>query len=154
MATPSRRLLYGTIAARLATVPKALGYYGQMGRPLLDGAAPSDPPAKSEDDPRVVPYYILEPGAGGDGPDTPVCGQGEDVTLDWRVRAAGGDIDDVLDMIDRLDAVLLGWVPTLSGVVCGPVRRYPGVRPPLLTDDTVRPPRLFMPLQYTVTATT
>lgn len=154
MATPSRRQLYGVVAAQLATVPNALGYYGQIGRPLVDGPAVPDPPPKSPTDPRVQPYLILFPGAGTDGPDIPVCGAGEDVSLDFRVQTVGGDIEDALDLADRVDAVLLGWVPALAGVVCGPVRRLPGSRPPLLTDVTVRPERLYLPLQYAFTATT
>ncbi len=153
----SRRLVYGAIATRLTGVTNATGYYGQIGRPLtlpapVDWVA--DPPVKSAQDPSIKPYLILHPGPGIDGPDLALGETFDGIGLDFDVRAAAGDIDDLLALVDRIDARLLGWVPVLSGVVFGQVTRFPGYRPPLLPDKTVSPERQFTPLKYVVNATT
>lgn len=153
----SRRLAFGAIATRLSTVTNATGYYGQIGRPIILPAPAgwvADPPVKSADDPRVRPYYVLYPGSGGDGPDRPVLGLDDGLSLPWDVTAAGGDVDDVLALIDRIDAQLVGWVPAVVDVVFGRVIRLPGSRSPLLPDKAVSPERQFSRLQYVVDATT
>jgi len=154
----SRRLLGRAVATRLTGVTNATGYYGQIGaRNGLDPtvAAPADPPAKSPTDPRAAAYFIVFPGAGAPG--------GEDsldetvVDLDWPVQitAAGGDTDDVLALVDRIDALLYRWAPaTTNGVICGPLRTPPGYSPLLFPDDAQNPRRFFVPLQYQLTAHT
>lgn len=162
VATISRRLLAGAVAARLLGVTNATGYYGQIGR-LLPGApadTPVDPQPKSATDARVRPYFVLYPGAGGQGPDPDAADSAVDLTQPFRVTAAAGDIDDLLALIDRLEARLLRWTPVLGaagdGIHIGPVRRPFGVpdTAPVLTDTQHSPPRLYTPLQYQLTATT
>lgn len=153
----SRRLLFGTIATRLVGITNATGYYGQVGRPLTVPAPAgwvADPPVKADNDPRVKPYFVLYPGPGVDGPDSPLVGLDEGLGLDFDVRTAAGDVDDLLALVDRIEARLVGWVPVLAGVVCGPVGRFPGYRPPFLPDKTVSPERQFTPLKYVLTVTT
>lgn len=153
----SRRLVFGAIATRLTAVTNATGYYGQVGRPLTLPAPTgwvADPPVKEATDPHVKPYFVLYPGPGVDGPDTPLVGLDDGLGLDFDVRAAAGDIDDLLALIDRLDAQLVGWIPVVAGTVLGRIGRFPGYRPPLLPDKTVSPERQFAPLKYVLNATT
>jgi len=157
MAPVSRRIVFGLVAIRLLGVTNAYGYYGRIGRALTDPAPAGwvpDPPPKSADDPRVQPYFVLYPGAGGDGPDTPLVGVDDGLDLAWQITAAGGDVEDALALIDRLDALLIGWIPVSAGLSFGRVMRLPGTRPQLLPDKTVSPERTFAPLQYVLTATT
>lgn len=157
MPLPSRRLIFGAVAAQIAPVTNATGYYGQIGRAIVLPAPAGwlpDPPPKSVDDPRVKPYYLLYPGAGGDGPDTPVTGGDDGLTIGFGIQVAGGDADDVEALVDRLEARVLGWIPTVAGIVFGPIRRQPGYQPQMQTDDTKQPERLYVPLRYVLTATT
>jgi hypothetical protein len=152
----SRRLLANAIATRLLTVTNATGYYGQVGR-LLPGApshTPLDPPAKSDDDPRVQPYFVLYPGAGAPSDEQDLALSGQDLTTTLQVTVAGGDVEDVLALVDRVDAALLRWSPAVEGAVCGFLWPPTGYQPPLLPDRTVTPHRQFVPLQYQLTANT
>ncbi len=154
----SRRVLAVAVAARLQTqVVGAVGYFGQIGR-LLPGApdgTPLDPPVKSATDPRVQPYYVLYPGAGQPGPDPDLGDTVTDLTSLVQVTVAGGDMEDVLALADRVDAALNRWHPAGAGAVVGPLRPPAGVVARLpLPDLTVHPVRLFVPLQYQFTATT
>lgn len=158
----SRRLLANAVATRLLGVTNATGYYGQIGR-LLPGApadTPTEPQPKSATDARVKPYFILYPGAGGQGPD-PDAGDGAvDLTQPFQITAAAGDVEDLLALIDRIEARLLRWTPDLGeagvGIHFGYLRRPPGVPNtlPVLTDTQHSPVRLYTPLQYQLTATT
>lgn len=162
-ATISRRLLANTVAARLVGVTNATGYYGQIGRPLTM-AAPAgwtaDPQPKNATDARVKPYFVVYPGAGGQGPDPDAADQAVDLTQGFRVTAAAGDVEDLLALIDRIEARLLHWTPDLGaageGIHVGYLRRPPGVpdTAPILTDTQFNPHRLYTPLQYQLTATT
>jgi hypothetical protein len=149
----SRRVLANAIATRLLSVTHATGYYGQVGR-LLPGGTPLDPPAKSDDDPRVQPYFVLYPGAGAPSDEQDLAVTLQDLTTTLQVTVAGGDVEDVLALVDRVDAALLRWTPAIEGVVCGFLRPPPGYEPRLLPDRTVTPHRQFVPLQYQLTATT
>jgi hypothetical protein len=161
--TISRRLLANAVAARLVGVTNATGYYGQIGRPLTTPAPTgwtADPQPKSPTDARVKPYFVLYPGAGGQGPDPDAADQAVDLTQPFRVTAAAGDIEDLLALIDRIEARLIHWVPDLGaagdGIHIGSVRRPLGVpdTAPVLTDTQFNPHRLYTPLQYQLTATT
>lgn len=152
----SRRLLHHAIAARLlATATTGVGYYTLVGRALPgSGPVPSDPPAKSSSDPRVVPYYVLAPGAGGTTTDLDVGGRHEGIDIPVAVTVAAGDPDDLLALVDRIDAALHGWRPAGTGWLAGPLRRPPGYEAPVLVDDTVSPERPYVPLQYVTTVHT
>lgn len=157
MPTISRRALALAVAARLATISNATGYLGQVGalNGLPDVDTPTDPPPKPDTDPRVTPYFVIFPGVGLPGDETDL---GDTVVdLDWPVQitAAGGDIQDVLALVDRIDARLYRWAPTLDGgVLCGPLRYPPGRDVPLLIDQAFKPVRHYAPLQYQLTAHT
>lgn len=153
----SRRLLAWAIAPRL--IDKAstgIGYYGRIGRALPGqqlqpaGTIPADPPPKSPTDQRVKPYYVLYPSPGTPGGDEDLAATTE--ALDWifQITVAGGDIDDVLALADRIHGALHRWTPTVGGgVLTGPVGVPSGYNPgPVLLDRDVSPPRHFTPLQF------
>lgn len=160
----SRRLLLVSIGTRLATVSNATGYVGQIGaKNGLPGvtSTPNDPPVKVPGtDLRVKPYFILEPGVGRPLPGEESAGGPvdtfRDVDAPWTVRAAAGDVNDLLALVDRIDATLRGWTPDpgVAGVVAGPLAPQPGYQPPLLVDNEISPPRFFTPLQYRLIAHT
>lgn len=160
MARPSRRLLALAVATRLSGItPVTLGYFGQIGRPLTSPAPAgwvTDPPPKSADDQRVQPYLILFPGAGTDGPDQDLADTATDLTAPWTVTCAAGDIEDLLALLDRVDARLNRWIPAITGATCGPVHPLPGYNPgpTPLVDQQFTPGRLYVPLQYQTIATT
>lgn len=161
--TISRRLLANAVATRLVGVTNASGYYGQVGR-ALTLPAPSgwsaDPQPKSATDVRVRPYFVLYPGAGGQGPDPDLADTAVDLTQPFQITAAAGDVEDLLALVDRIEARLLRWTPDLgtagAGLHIGYLRRPPGVpaTAPVLTDTQHSPARHYTPLQYQLTATT
>lgn len=152
------------IAARLASVTNATGWYGQIGAMYgLPGVenTPDAPLPKSADDLRVQPYFVLFPGVGNPSPEAAdVADTFEDLVPLIRITAAGGDVDDVLALVDRIHGALYRWEPVLElpegalPVKCGPLRPPPGFDPPLLTDRDVTPHRLYVPLQYQLTVHT
>lgn len=147
---------YGNLlAARLrALTPATLGYYGGIGRRLPgDTTSPADPPAKSSLDPTVVPYFILYPGAGDDGPDQALCETTpEGTTITVRITAAAGDVEDLLALIDRINRSLLGWRPAMaSSAFPGALTRLPGYSAAILNDTSQAPPRPYALLQYQAT---
>lgn len=151
----SRRLIAQAIGTRLVDVTHATGYYGQIG--ALNGLpgvedTPAGPPVKNDDDQRVRPYFVLEPGVGRPGTELDLGDALVDLDQPFTIRAVAGDIDDLLALIDRIDALLFRWAPVVDGFQCGPLRYPPGFVPPLLPDSQVQPPRLFSPLQYVLTA--
>lgn len=161
-ATISRRLLAGAVGARLVAITNATGYYGKVGQ-LLPGApdgTPVEPQPKSATDARVKPYFVLYPGAGGQGPDPDAADRAVDLTQPLQVTAAAGDVDDLLALVDRIEARLLRWTPDLGaagdGIHVGYLRRPPGVpaTTPVLTDTQHSPVRFYTPLQYQITVTT
>lgn len=158
MARPSRRLLANAVAARLAGLtPATIGYYGAIGR-ALTSPVPSgwvaEPPAKSQQDGRVQPYFVLYPGAGTDGPDPNLADTSTDLTAPFAITAAAGDVEDLMALVDRIDARLNRWAPAIPDLVCGPLRPLPGFNPGLLVDKAYTPNRPYLPLQYVLTATT
>lgn len=162
MTAINRRLVTNAIGERLATITHATGYYGQVGRPLPGqalvqdgGTIPADPPTKSPDDLRVRPYFVFFPSPGTPGSEVDLADTHVDLQLNLQVTAAGGDVADVLALVDRIHDALFRWAPTVPGVVCGPLRYPFGWNPgPVRTDRDFVPARLYVPLQYQLIATT
>ena len=154
-----RRAIAAAIGARLAGVTNATVYYGRVGAPVpdTDDATdfPADPPVKdaTAGDMQVRPYLVLYPGPGGDGPDPSLGDPGGDLTFTVRITAVAAEADDLLALVDRIDAQLNRWTPTVDGAVCGRMRPPEGYRPPFLIDRDVQPVRLYAPLEYVVVAT-
>lgn len=154
----SRRLLTLAVGGRLVGVTNATGYIGQIGAQNgLPGISntPADPPTKGNGDPRVRPYFILEPQAGTSTSEADLADTYVDLDWPFTVRAVAGDVHDLLALTDRIDALLWRWSPgEISGAQTGRVSRQPGYDPLVLPDRTVTPPRHFTPLQYRLTAHT
>lgn len=181
------RPVASAIAARLVGVTNATGWVGEIGaRNGLPGVTntPDGPIAKSPDDPRVQPYFVLYPGIGTTAEETNLADTLVDVDIPIAITAAAGDIDDLLALVGRIDALLhrwapgtddgpgLGWFvydltlevwkwsPTADGyaqarrILAGPLRRTPGYTPQVLPDRQVTPLRHFTRLEYVTTAHT
>lgn len=135
----SRRLLAAAVDARLrAEIAGVTGYRTEA----------VDVPIVANSNGRAAQYWVLTVSAG-----TPTDQQdlGDSVVdLDWliQVTAAAGDEDDVLELVQRIDAALHRWAPTVSDLVCGPLRPPPGYDALLQLDRSVQPHRPFVPLQY------
>lgn len=155
----SRRLLSNAMATRALGVTNATGYVGQVGAmnglPGNDDTTPADPPTKGAGDLRVQPYFILFSAVGVPGSELDL---GDSlVDLDWpiQITAAGGDIDDVLALVDRIHNLFWRWTPAAAdGVICGPLRVPDGWNPGVLTDRQFTPHRFYVPLRYQLTAHT
>lgn len=179
MAAPTihRRVLAQVVAQRCTQVTNATGYYGSISPSTgltPDATPPADPPAKPDGSRRVQPYFVLFPGAGGTPFDDTERSIGAhhdpfvDLEFPIAITVAGGDPDDVLALVDRLEALLYGWSPgwvsqsdswdpeddTEPRIHVGPLRRPPGYQAPLLTDKQFTPHRFYVPLQYRTTAHT
>lgn len=149
----SRAAVSDAVAARLALVSGATGYYGQIGR-TLDGRLDVDPPTKTDGTGRVRPYFIFFPPAGARGDQLDLAGTDPDMTWLCQITAAAGDVADLNALVDRIDATLGRWTPDVPGHRCGPLHPPPGLDlGPVRADQTVQPPRLFLPLQYSTTIT-
>lgn len=151
MAGIARLPLLFAFAARLDAIG-GLGVYR--------AEVPGKPPVKVTDSApdasgRVAPYVVIYP-----SPGTPTRG-GHDLAdshedLDWLVQliVAAGYLEDLLHAVDRIDAQLHMWAPTISGISCNGLRPPPGYDPgPSRRNDAVDPPRHWLPLQYRLTAT-
>ncbi|MDN4173920.1 hypothetical protein QWY28_13245 [Nocardioides sp. SOB77] len=156
-----RRDLLAAVAERATVITHATGYVGKIsaatGLPGVD--TPEDPPTKDDGTGRVRPYFVLFPGIGRPGDEQAIDDVLFDLAWPLQVTAAAGDTDDLLALVDRIDAALHRWAPGfLAGadgvVVAGPLRIPDGYVPPVLTDRTVRPERVYTPLQYQLTAHT
>lgn len=154
----SRRALLNAVGTRLVAVTNATGYVGQIGAmyglPGITGT-PADPPPKSSSDPRIRPYFILEPGAGAPTGEADIADCYVDLDWPFTVRAVAGDPNDLLALIDRIDALLWRWSPGQVGDAhTGRVLHQPGYMPPVIPDTNQTPHRHFSPLQYRLTAHT
>lgn len=161
MTRPDTRLLARAVGARLAGVESATGYYAQIGRPLPTVEWPKDDPQrlgplqKSTTDQRVRPYFLYTPAVQGPGPDPTVSGCDTGTVLRFTITAVGGEIDDLIAVVDRIESRLHRWTPVVSGHICGHVTHPLGYQPStVITDRDVTPHRLFTAIPFEVAATT
>lgn len=154
MSRPKALVIAQAVAVRLTAVANATGYYGAVGRPLVMGSGtPTEPPAYP--DGRVKPYFVLFPSGPGTSPDPSAGGCDTGAVVRFSITAAGADTDDVLALIDRIEARVLGWTPVVTGYACGRVRHPLGYVPtPILPDRDVKPVRMFTAVPFEVAATT
>jgi hypothetical protein len=144
MGSVSRLALSQMIAARLATVPHATGYVGEV---LNDDGTTLPPLGPSG---RIAPYWVLLSGDGSPIDDLPLSADPTG-SLSWRfqVRAGAGFHDDTLNVVDQVHTLLDGWIPTLGGYQFGPILSPPGYDPgPVRRLEQVEPPRYFLPCQF------
>lgn len=157
MSALNLRALANAAAARLGTVTHLTAYYGQVGRavPGLEATTPDEPPTKSSDDLRVRPYAVLFPGLATPTTEADLGDCSVDGVFPIQVTVAAGDVEDLMAAVSRVHEALFRWAPTVPGLVCGPFRVPLGFRLDRhLVDRDFTPPRLYVPLQYQLTATT
>lgn len=134
--TISRKALSDAANARAQTITNCTVYLGE----------PTNVPNTNG---FVVPHVALYPGTGTPSDEQNQADTTED--LDWllQVTVVAGYVDDLMALLTRVDAAFYRWTPTISGLVCGPLRPPLGFDPgPLQFDKDVTPHRPFLPLQY------
>lgn len=150
MSAPSRRLLGRAVYDRLAGDWLAV-YFGEVADevPVLSKDGEPDPSG------RVVAYAVVHPTAGNPNDDTDLGDSSID--LDWgvQVTVAAGFTDDALAAVDFVHTRLHRWRPAdLDGFHTDGLVPPPGYDPgPLRRDRDTTPHRLWLPLQYRLTAT-
>jgi hypothetical protein len=143
----TRRLITDAVLARLQTLTGVAVYRGEV----VD-----HPPALANDpDGRVGPYVILYPFGGTPGPEVDLGDTTVDLVYSCQVTCAAGYSTDCEYLTDRVHPLLFRWAPTVTGLVCGPLRPPPGFDPgPVRRDDQPLPPRFYVPLQFRSIVTT
>jgi hypothetical protein len=141
----SRKVLVDAVLARLGTVTNATGWLMKPDGPV---------PVKDGTDGIVGPHWLLYPSPGTPGPELDLGDTVVDVDMVLQVTCVTGDPDDLPPLITRIDDALYRWTPTITGLVCGPLRPPPGYDPgPAREDISVKPSRFWVPLQYVLPAT-
>ena len=124
----SRKALADATVARAQALGGLTVFKGEVvDPPLIQTGGVPDPSG------RIAPYVVLYFGAGS--PDA-------------------GYEDDCLNAIDRVHAQFFRWAPTVAGLIVGRLRPPLGFDPGTVRrDDDVNPPRFYLPLLFTLTAT-
>lgn len=142
-----RNPLADAVEARLrAQVTGAHGFVGE----------PSKIPIKPGSDDRPEPYWVLHPWAGTPTGEDDLADTAVDLAWGFQLNVAGDSVYDVLGLLGKVDAALYRWTPVVEGLVCGRLKPPTGFDPGNpRRDDTEKPHRFWLPLQYrtTVTAT-
>lgn len=139
-----RKLIRDTVRARLSALTPVCDIFEDE----------ADSPTRSADGIHVDPYIVFTTSMGTPSPEVDLADTAID--LDWwlQVTCAASFKPDILDLVTDVDALLHRWTPTIPGAVCGPLKTPPGYDPgPVIIDRTVRPYRLWTPLQYRTTLT-
>lgn len=139
------------IQARADTISNASKYLSEpVGVPLKLNAG-----GLPNTDGLVVPYLVIHPFVGTRDVELNLSDTSEDLSWSFQVTVASSDPEDVLPLVDRVMAAFYRWTPTVSGLVCGPVKPPPGYEPgPPRPDRDYTPHRFFVPLQFVTTITT
>lgn len=153
MPTVSRLDLTDAVLARLSGgwVKVYLSEVDDDGPPVLERNGVQDPSG------RVAAYAVLHPQAGT--PNVEVDLADSSIDLDWgcQVSVSAGFTRDLLDAVDFVHDRLYRWRPAgLTGVHTDGLIPPPGFDPgnPRTSQPSVQPPRVWLPLQYRLTATT
>lgn len=116
-----------------------------------------DHPPTLDNSDRVAPYGVLYPfpGKPGDPSQQSLDWSAADLDYGCQITVAAGFRKDLEYAVDAVRAWVEGWSPTVAGVVAGQFRPPTGFDPgPIQVSRTISPPRLWLPLQYRLTATT
>lgn len=153
------RLLGDAIFARLQTLTGVSVYRGETPQdeavPLIEGDDGPDPAR------RVAPFIVHFDGAGV--PVLPgqadVADRHNDLGQIHMFHCVAGYETDCTHLVGRLRALLFRWTPTatgeLAGMAFGRMRPPPGYDPgPVRLNDSVTPPRFWLPQQYRLDTTT
>ena len=123
------RTFYAAIDARLTSTINVGGSALSVGT----GEAPADAATRT---PYAVRYVLAEdddPEARGDLAD-PHRG----TLFSWQITSVGKTEDEVLWLMQKVRAALLGWTPSVSGLQCSAIEKDGGDR--IARDDGVQPP--------------
>jgi hypothetical protein len=139
----NRKPILDALVAQLNTVANATGFT----------AEPVDPPVMNTQG-HVAPYWVLHVGIGGPTSEQDLGESVIDLDVWLQVTCVGAFPDDVTALASRVDEALYRWIPSITGLVNGPLKPPTGFTPgPPLVDADVTPHRLFVPLQYAFTTT-
>lgn len=146
MPSPRLQLVSDAVETRLRTLSPAL----TVGR----GELSTSPPIMPENG-RVAPYAVLYPFGPADGPNLDLGDTAADLTYTCQINVAAGFETDCEYWIDQVVGLMNRWTPAVSGLVFGRFRPPTGYEPGAVRrDDTVTPPRFWLPLQYRIPVTT
>lgn len=146
MPSPRVQLISDAVDDRLKTLAPSIDVYR--------GEITTSPPIVPETG-RIAPYLVYYPFGPVDGPDPNVGDTITDLTYTVQVTCVAGFEADCEFVVDQVSGLMNRWTPTVAGMTFGRFRPPPGYDPgPIQRDDTVKPPRFFLPLQYRITATT
>lgn len=129
-----------------ATVHDAEIPFGETTPLLKDSLGDVDPSG------RVAPYVVYFGGTGGaiaGGEDLAETHQ--DLTHTLLLHAAGPYRRDVLNLVDAVTTLFYRWTPTIDGCSCSQLKPPPGYDAGAPRyNDTIQPPRYWLPMQYVV----
>lgn len=148
MPDPRQKLITDWVEARAKTLTNLQVFVGEVDEPLQT-LANSD---------RVAPYVVIYPFGGTDGPDPNLSdAPAGDLTYGFQVNCGAGFRADCEFLIDQVRGLFNRWAPDVdpgAGFVVGQLRPPVGHQPgPLRRNDSVKPPRFWLPLQFTTVAT-
>lgn len=106
-------------------------------------------PTIASGDQRAKPYVVFNPGVGDPMPEPDLGDQAVDLAWSFSVTCAAGLLEDLLALVDRVNASLFRWTPLVEGLVCGQLHTPPGYSAPQLLDRSVMPHRPYVVLQFT-----
>jgi hypothetical protein len=134
-------------ATRLATLANVVVYRGE----IINADGSTNVPTISGDPlGRVVPHIVMYPSPGRPRVDDQLAGFPSN--LDWTLQLTmvAGYLTDCLNLIARVNVIMAGWIPVLSGGTTGRfMTDDPG---PVRRDDTVNPSRFYVPQLFTLSA--
>lgn len=152
IATSVPRKTLGDLAeARLKTLSGVTVYRGEV---------PGEPPViqsggRPDASGRVAPYVVLWPGAGRPSAEQDAADSRADLEWPFQLTCVAGYSADCERLVDRVDALIYRWAPTLAGFGFGSCKPPLGFDPgPIRKDEQVKPPRFYLPLQYVLPVTT
>jgi hypothetical protein len=145
VASPRQQLITDALVAHLGNL---------TGISVFRGEVTVSPPVVDETG-RIAPYVVLYAFGKAAGPEVALDDDVLDLTYTCQITCAAAFEADCEYVVDQVDASMNRWTPTVSGVVFGRFRPPSGYTPPIVhRDDTVKPVRFTVPLQYRITATT
>lgn len=143
----SRLTLIKAVEDRLAnlpvTSPPTRGYLSKpVDVPELDSAG------------HVQRYWVLHPFFGLPGSEHDLADTVIDLDWTFQITVAAGFPRDAYALATRIDELVYRWAPDIEGYECGRCQPPPGYDPGnARPDDSVKPTRFFLPLQYRTTIT-
>jgi hypothetical protein len=113
------------------------------------------PPTVANSGGRVAPYVVLYPAATTPTDDLDLADTTSDCSYAMQLTCVAGYSPDCEYLVDRVQALIFRWAPTVAGVAFASFRPPVGYQSgPVRRDQDVSPPRFWVPLQFVIPATT